>query len=109
MVSSTTSTFTFGGPAGDGVVEDDSSPAKATAAISDRQTTIQSKRNPPGIITSQAMWMNRVSKTTRGSFQRVGPDASIDKVNARRRVLSRVPQHSSVAQWQSIRLLTGGL
>jgi hypothetical protein len=60
MVSSTASTLALGGPA-EVVLGEESFPAQTAIAIRGRQATIQSKRKPPGISTSQ----NRVSKTGR--------------------------------------------
>ena len=52
-VSSTTSTLTLGGPVGEVVLAEESSAAQTIADNRDRQIMIQSKRNPPGIITSE--------------------------------------------------------
>src|ERR1700720_2407436 len=114
MVSSTTSTLALGGPAGEVAVEAELSSAHARAAIRERQATIQSKREPPGIKHLTEFRRTpapgvRVSKFKASSFEQLRPDANIRNDSAGDASARRAPPHSSVAQWQSIRLLTEGL
>ena len=108
------STLALGGPAGGPVAGAELSAAHASAAIRERQATIQSKREPPGIkhLTESDVHRRQglgYQNSNRAVLSNSAPDANINNDSAGDASARRAPPHSSVAQWQSIRLLTEGL
>src|SRR5579862_464507 len=93
----------------EGEADFESSPASAAATTRHKEEKAKIKRHPPAINTSRGTKYQSpsVSEQNDCHFQTSSRNAMIKK-SAKIAAQTRSP-HSSVAQWQSIRLLTGGL